>query len=113
MIKIYHNPRCGKSREAIQLLEDDNQSYEIIKYLEKVPTKIELIELIRLLNIRPIELVRTKEKIWLEQFKNKILSDDDVINILSKHPILIERPIVINNKKAIIGRPPSSIKKIL
>ena len=113
MIKIYHNPRCGKSREAIQILENENKTFEIIKYLDNPLDKNEITDLIKYLKIKPLDLVRTKEKIWIEKFKNQKLNDDDVIKILVDHPILIERPIVINKNEAIIGRPPSLIKSII
>ena len=113
MIKIYHNPRCGKSREAIEILETENKTFEIIKYLENPPNQNEITDLIKHLKIKPLDLVRTKEKIWIDQFKNQKLNDDDIIEILANHPILIERPIVINKNEAIIGRPPSLIKSII
>lgn len=113
MTKIYHNPRCGKSREAIQILEKENKNFEVVKYLENPPSKAEINQLLNLLKINPIKLVRIKEKIWVEQFKNKNLSDDDIIEAMVNYPILIERPIVVNGNKAVIGRPPNLIKDIL
>ena len=95
MIQIYHNSRCGKSRECLAFLEKSGKEYEIIKYLEDVPTFDELKEIIKKLGIKPIELVRRKEKIWMENFKDKPLSDDEVIQAMIANPILIERPIVI------------------
>ncbi|MEJ2112796.1 MAG: arsenate reductase (glutaredoxin) [Flavobacteriaceae bacterium] len=113
MIKIYHNPRCTKSRQGLQLLENSGKKFEIIKYLEDIPTKEELENIINLLGIKPIELVRKNEKIWKESFKGKNLSDSDIINAMLQHPKLIERPIVINNNKAIIGRPTEQILDII
>jgi arsenate reductase len=113
MIKIYHNPRCTKSRQGLQLLENSGKKFEIIKYLEEIPTKEELENIINLLGIKPIELVRKNEKIWKESFKGKNLSDSDIINAMLQHPKLIERPIVINNNKAIIGRPTEQILDII
>jgi arsenate reductase len=113
MIQIYHNSRCGKSRECLVFLEKSGQEYEIIKYLEDVPTFDELKEIIKKLGINPIELVRRKEKIWTENFKDKPLSDDEIINAMILNPILIERPIVINGDKAIIGRPLEKVTAIL
>jgi arsenate reductase len=104
MIQIYHNPRCGKSRNCLALLNDSGQEYEIIKYLEQAPTFEELVSLLKKLNKKPLELVRQKEKIWIESFKNKSISDDEIIQAMVSNPILIERPIVIKNDKAIIGR---------
>lgn len=113
MIQIYHNSRCGKSRECLAFLEKSGQEYEIIKYLEDVPTFDELKEIIKKLGIKPIELVRRKEKIWTENFKDKPLSDDEIINAMISNPILIERPIVINGDKAIIARPLEKVTTII
>ena len=113
MLKIYHNPRCGKSREGLQLLENSGKDFEIVKYLEEVPSFEELADIIKKLAIKPIDLVRQKEKIWIENFKGKTLSDDEIIQAMISNPILIERPIVINGDKIAIGRPPENIAKIL
>ncbi|SEN91704.1 arsenate reductase [Flavobacterium sp. CF108] len=104
MIQIYHNPRCGKSRSCLAFIEDTKQEYEIIPYLTDTPSFEELKKLLKELNIQPNELVRTKEKIWIENYKGKDLSDDQTIQAMVDHPILIERPIVIKDGKAIIGR---------
>ena len=113
MIQIYHNSRCGKSRECLAFLEKSGQEYEIIKYLEDVPTFDELKEIIKKLGIKPIELVRRKEKIWTDNFKDKPLSDDEIIQAMILNPILIERPIVINGDRAIIARPLEKVTAIL
>ena len=113
MIEIYHNPRCGKSREGLQILQESGKDFKIIKYLEETPSLENLHKIINLLKIKPIELVRQNEKIWKEHFKNTNLSDDELIKIMVKNPILIERPIVISGNKAIVGRPPTEILKII
>lgn len=113
MIKIYHNPRCRKSREGLQILEDSGKEFKIIKYLDEIPTEKELSYIIKLLNINPIDLVRKNESIWKDNYNNKKLTDNEIIKAMIKNPKLIERPIVINNKKAIVGRPPENIKKII
>lgn len=113
MIKIYHNPRCGKSREGLQLLENSGKDFEVVKYLEDVPSFEELKSIIEKLKIKPIDLVRQKEKIWIENFKSKVLSDDEIITAMISNPILIERPIVVNGNKVAIGRPPQNIVEIL
>lgn len=105
MIQIYHNSRCGKSRECLAFLEESGKKYEVIKYLEDVPSFDELKSIIKKLDIKPIELVRQKEKIWIEKFKNTTMSDDEIIQAMILNPILIERPIVINGNKAVIARP--------
>lgn len=113
MIKIYHNNRCSKSRCGVQALEESGKQFEIVKYLEDVPTKKELKHIIKLLGISPIELVRKNEKIWKENFKGKTLSDDDIIEAMIANPKLIERPIIINGDKAVIGRPTEKILEII
>ena len=113
MIKIYHNPRCSKSRQGVKILENSKQKFETIFYLVNIPKESELREIINLLEISPIELVRKNEKIWKEHFKGIDLSDNEIIKAMIENPKLIERPIVINNKKAVIGRPPESIASII
>lgn len=112
-MKIFHNPRCGKSREGLQLLENSGKDFEVVNYLKDVPSEEELKSIIKKLKIKPIDLVRQKEKIWIENFKNKVLSDDEIVTAMIQNPILIERPIVINGDKAALGRPPENIKEIL
>lgn len=104
MIQIYHNPRCGKSRNCLTLINESEKEYEVINYLDNVPTFDELTILIKKLNFEPLSLVRQKEKIWIENFKNKPMTNDEIIQAMVTHPILIERPIVIKGNKAIIGR---------
>ena len=113
MITIYHNPKCSKSREGVCLLEEKGIEFETFKYLDEKITKRELTSIIKKLKIRPIELVRTKEQLWKDNFAGKELTDDEVINILLKHHVLIERPIIINGKKAVIGRPIEKILEII
>lgn len=113
MIKIYHNPRCGKSREGLAILQESKLPFEIVNYLENPLSKDELTDIIKLLGIPPIDLVRKKETIWKENYKGKKLSDSEIIAAMIENPKLIERPIVINNNKAVIGRPPELIKPIL
>jgi arsenate reductase len=112
-MKIYHNPRCGKSREGLAILQESKLSFEIINYLENRLSTAELTEIIKLLGISPIDLVRKNEVIWKENFKGKNLSNSEIIIAMVENPKLIERPIVINNGKAAIGRPPELIKSIL
>ena len=113
MIKIYHNPRCSKSRQGLNLLENSGKHFEIVKYLDEVPSEKELAVIIKLLNITPIELVRKGEKIWKEEFKGKELSEAEIIKAMVQNPKLIERPIVINGNKAVIGRPTEKINEII
>jgi len=113
MIQIFHNTRCTKSRECLAFLNDTNQDFEVVKYLETPPTFDELKNIIRKLNIKPLELVRQKEPIWIEKFKSKKLSDDQIIQVMTDYPILIERPIVIHGDKAVIARPIENVKSII
>jgi arsenate reductase len=113
MIQIYHNSKCSKSRECLNLLEHSDVEFEIIKYLETPPTFDELEALIEKLKINPIELIRKKEKLWIENFKNKEFTFNELIQIMVLNPILIERPIVINGNKAVIARPIEKISEIL
>lgn len=113
MIKIYHNPRCSKSRQGLEIIENSGKEFETVKYLESIPSTEELKGVISLLNISPIDLVRKNEKVWKEEYKGKELSDAEIIKAMVDNPKLIERPIVINGNKAVIGRPPENIKEII
>ncbi|HCQ14298.1 arsenate reductase (glutaredoxin) [Flavobacterium sp.] len=110
---MYHNPRCGKSRDCLAFLETSDKKFEIIKYLETPLTFNELEEIIRKLNLNPIEVIRKNETIWKENFKGKELSDCEIIQTMVDYPILMERPIVVYNDKAIIARPLEKIKEII
>lgn len=113
MIKIYHNPRCSKSREALNILENKTTDFKVIKYLDEELNAKELAEIIKLLRIKPIELVRKNESLWKDNFKNSTFTDRELIDVMIKNPKLIERPIVINGNKAVVGRPPKKILDII
>ena len=113
MIKIYHNPRCRKSREGLEVLEQSGKVFEVIKYLEEIPTKEELREVVACLGIAPESLVRKNESIWKEKFRGRLLSDEEILDAMIQYPKLIERPIVVNGKKAVVGRPSQLIREIL
>tara|TARA_B100000965_G_C19301558_1_gene630365 strand:- start:391 stop:735 length:345 start_codon:yes stop_codon:yes gene_type:complete len=102
---IYHNPRCRKSREVLKYLQDKKYDFEIRDYIKNLLSVDETLDLIKSLKIKPIELVRKNEAIWKENFKNKDLDDNQIINALSKYPKLIERPIVTKGKSSIIAKP--------
>lgn len=112
-MKIYHNNRCRKSREGLAILESSGQSFEIIDYINNPLTFEELEQVIGSLGIMPIELVRKNESIWKENYKNKELSNEEIIKAMVAHPKLIERPIVLKGTRAVIGRPPDTINSIL
>lgn len=113
MIKIYHNNRCSKSRQGVALLENSGKEFEIIKYLDNTPSIDELKTILKKLEIKPIELVRKNEAIWKEKFKGKEMTDEQIVEAMINNPKLIERPIVINGNKAVIGRPIENIENII
>ena len=114
MIKIYHNNRCRKSREALNYLIDNNIKHTVIEYLKNPISKKTLINLLDKLNCNPENILRKNEKIWKENFKYKNdFSEDDLINILIEYPKLIERPIYVKGSKAIVGRPPENVLEII
>lgn len=110
---IYHNNRCGKSRCALEILNDKKEKYEVVEYLKNPPTAAELKKIVEMLGISPLELIRKGEDIFKEKYKDKKLSDTGWIKAMAENPILIERPIVIKNGKAVVGRPPEKILDIL
>jgi arsenate reductase len=113
MIKIYHNPRCSKSRLGVAYLEEKNVEFEVVKYLDEKFTIEELSALISKLNISPIDLVRKNEAIWKSDFKGQDLSDSEIIEAMITYPKLIERPIVVKSNKAVVARPTENIDEIL
>lgn len=113
MLKIYHNTRCKKSREGLEILENSGKDFEVRQYLKEPLSEDELEDLIKKLDITPIQLVRKNEKIWKDEYRDKDLSDRELITVMVKHPKLIERPIVEDEKNAVVGRPPSDIEKLL
>ena len=113
MITIYHNPRCSKSRACNLMLEDLGKEVKIVNYTKDLFDESSLKEVIRLLKIKPIELVRKNEPEWKELYKGKELTDGELINAMVKHPKLIERPIVVNGDQAAIGRPLEAVQAIL
>lgn len=112
-LKIYHNPRCMKSRETLALIEEKGVEVEIVEYLKEIPTAKELAVLINQLGIKPEQLVRKTEPVFKEQFKGKALSDKEWIDAMIANPKLIERPIVVKDNKAVLGRPPSNVIELL
>lgn len=112
--RIYHNPRCSKSRATLEILGEQGESPEIIKYLDTPPDRETLESLLAMLGMEPRELMRKGEAIYKElNLKDDSLSHDDLINAMLENPKLIERPIVVKNGKAAIGRPPESVIDIL
>ncbi|MFC2127612.1 arsenate reductase (glutaredoxin) [Bacteroidota bacterium] len=112
-MKIYHNPRCTKSRQGVAFLEEAKVDFEIIKYLETPLDKETLKDLLVKLDYTPIQLVRKTEAVWKENFKGKNLSDDQIIEAMLANPKLMERPIIVKNNKAVIARPTEKIQELL
>jgi len=110
MTIIYHNPRCSKSRETLALLEANNIKAEPRLYLVDTPSEDEIKALLIQLNITAIELMRTKEALYKElELNTADITDEQRISAMATHPKLIERPIVIHNNKAKLGRPPAAV----
>lgn len=113
MIKIYHNNRCQKSRLGVKFLEKNKLDFEIINYLDDPLSMDKIKFLIKKLKIKPIELIRKNELIWKTNYKNKKLSDEEIVMAMVDNPKLIERPIIVNGDKAIIGRPTEKISEVV
>ena len=113
MIKIYHNSRCQKSRLGVKFLEKNKLDFEIINYINDPLNMDEIKFLLKKLKIKPIELIRKNELIWKTNYKNKKLSDEEIIMAMVDNPKLIERPIIVNKDKAIIGRPTEKISEVV
>lgn len=111
-MKMYHNPRCSKSRQTLEILRENNVEPEIIDYLKDVPSKQELSELIQLLGIEPVELIRKGEADYKDNFKGKTLTQQEWIQAMLDYPKLIERPIVVKGKMAVLGRPPENVLEL-
>ncbi len=109
LITIWHNPRCSKSRAALEILENDGCDNNIISYLENKPNKQELKDALSMLGLSPRELMRTKEDIYVELNLKDESNEDKLIEAMASNPILIERPVIFKDNKAIIGRPTSII----
>ena len=110
---IYHNPRCSKSRQSLELLREKGVEPEIIEYLKTSPSFQEIADLTKKLGISPSELVRKKEKV-LSELSIDFNNDEEVLNAMAKHSVLIERPIILkDNERAVLGRPPENILELL
>jgi arsenate reductase len=112
-VTIYHNPRCGKSRDTLAILQGKGVEPDIIEYLKTPPTAAELRGILKKLGMKPEQIVRKGEDVYKQKFSGKPLSDDQWLDALAKNPILIERPIVVKGSKAVIGRPPENVLSLL
>ncbi len=113
MITIYHNNRCSKSRCALQELEKSGKEFEVVYYLDTPPNVAELTAIVSKLGIKPLALIRKGEQVFIDNYKGKTLTDAEWIEAMVKHPILIERPIVVSGDQAVIARPTEKIQEIL
>lgn len=113
MITIYHNPRCSKSREALKLLENNNEEFEIKEYLKEGVTFKEIGNLLVKLHIKAIDLIRQDEPLFKKKFSGKKFQEEEWIQIMVENPVLIQRPIIIKKNTAVIGRPVENIYPLL
>jgi len=113
-MKIYHNPRCRKSRQTLELIQNAGIEPEIVEYLNDPPSVTELGEVLTMLDMEPQQLMRTGELIYKQlELKDQTLTRDEAIKVMVENPKLIERPIVVKGQKAIIGRPPENVNALL
>ena len=112
-MKIYHNPRCSKSRQTLQLIKDSGTEVEIIEYLNSIPTADELKMILVKLNLSPKDILRKGEAVYKEKVKNSDFNDDEWIKVMIEYPKLIERPIVVKGNKAVLGRPPENVLDLI
>ncbi|WP_345157526.1 arsenate reductase (glutaredoxin) [Pontibacter saemangeumensis] len=113
MLTIYHNNRCSKSRQALELLQRSGQEVEVVEYLKKPPTAAQLKAVLQKLNMKPEQLLRKGEALYKESFKDKTLTDEEWLKVMVENPVLIERPIVLKGEKAVLGRPPEKVLELL
>lgn len=112
-MKIYHNPRCRKSRETLEIIRNHGVEPEIIEYLTHPLTAEELKAIIEVMQIKPLEIIRQNEPEFKDNFKGKVLTDAEWIDAMIQYPKLMERPIVVKDGQAIVGRPPANVEKLL
>lgn len=113
MYTVLHNSRCGKSREAVKFFEEEQIDFKVREYLKEELSFDELKLIVEQLGVKPIEIVRTNEAIWKEEFKGKDFSDDELIQLMIDNPKLIQRPLVLKDGKGVIGRPFENIQEFV
>ncbi len=113
MITIYHNPRCRKSREGLEILKNSGKPFSVVKYLEEPLGENEIRILLKKLGLPPESVIRTGEAVWKEKYKGREMNASDRIRAMAEHPKLIERPIVETENEAVLGRPPENIQTLL
>jgi arsenate reductase len=112
-LTIYYSPKCSKSRETLQILEQNKKRPQIIEYLQTPPNKQALAHIIKMLGISPRDILRTSEQAYADTLLDDTATDEQIIEAICKHPILLQRPIVISGNRAVIGRPPSRVLEII
>ncbi|WP_299824630.1 arsenate reductase (glutaredoxin) [uncultured Pontibacter sp.] len=112
-MKIYHNPRCSKSRQTLELLQNAGHQPEVVEYLKTPPTASDLRDLLQMLNLQPEQLLRKGEQLYKDKYKGQQLTNEEWITVMTENPVLIERPIVVKDNKAVLGRPPENVLSIL
>ena len=112
-IIIYHNPRWGKSRNSVRILEENNINYEVVEYLKKPLKFDELKNILTILDLKPIDIIRKSESEYKDNNIGAIKDDNKILEAILKHPKILQRPIILNGEKGVIGRPPESILSIL
>lgn len=113
MLTIYHNPRCGKSRQTLNIIKEAGAEVNIVEYLKDIPTADELKALLDKLNLQAEDILRKGEAVFKEQYKGQTHTNDEWVDIMIAHPKLIERPIVVKGDKAVLGRPPENVEALL
>ena len=112
-LRIFHNSRCSKSRAAYQLIAEKGVEVEVIDYLRTPPSREQLRDLVHKLGMKPEQLVRRGEAVFKENYAGRTLNDDEWLQAMVDHPILIERPIVVRGEQAVLGRPPEKVLELL
>ena len=112
-ILIYHNPRWGKSRNSVRILEEKNVDYKIIEYLKHSLSINELKNILKILNLKPIDIIRTSELDYKENNISKVTDNEKLLEAILKYPKILQRPIILNGDKGVIGRPPEKILSII
>ncbi len=112
-VKIYHNPRCSKSRQTLALIKEQGVEPEVIEYLVTPPSKEELDSILNMLGMEPLELMRRGESEFKEHIRGRQLGRAETVALMVEHPKVIERPIVVSGNRAAVGRPPEAVLEIL
>ena len=110
---IYHNPRCRKSREALQIIQTLRLEYQIIEYLKNPLSEADLKDLIKKLGVNADSLLRKNEILFKEKYSGKKIGEKEILKAIAENPILMERPIIVQGNKAVIGRPPEKIMELV